>query len=1003
MRTRHSYLLMAMVLVGLTFASSAQSYHVLVRPEEAIVEPGTGLKFEAHVFSEDGTIVAQNQKFEWKVVPAELGTITDDGFFIAGREPGNGEIIATTIINGRRYVGTAHVTVGTPKEPEIKIIIRPAEALVEPGDTLRFVALAQGPGGIALCWNSLRWMVEPNYLGSINRHGLFAAGERMGEGKVIALVEIHNQVYRGTAKLVVAPKPTCAIAGVVTNESGEALENAKVSVHRIGGIHWHRKAKTNENGEYLLGKLIPGYYVVHADAEDYIPEYYDDVRYLSEATPVQVAEEDTVQGIDFALSEGGSITGLVIADEDGQPLAGAHIKAFLLVKPDRRFHTLTEEDGTYRLGAMTTGSYVVHANRAGYKGEYYDDVKDINDATLARVEEPNETSGKDFGLETQSAITGIVTNEIDGTPIGGAVVSVRSLLTDVAPNRPPRLLHVVRTNEDGTYTIQVRPGFYLVHAVAKGFAHEWYDDAETPQTATPVQVFEDQHTTGIDFDLLPLGAIAGTVMDQETGEPLIGAHVKAFREGPGYEPKRVLTDSFGNYIIENLPAGNYVVKAGAKDYLPEFWQEAEKVEDATIVAVENGATIEGIDFTLSLGGIVTGLVLSEDENLPIADAVIEVKSIDSRKKYYGKSGQDGTYKVTGIRSGTYIAKAKAKGYIPEWYENAAHRWEATEFDVVAGETTDEINFSLAKFEPHGGAITGLVTDESTGDPLDGAPVLAIKMGSGRLFWGISGPEGDYKISGLNPGLYVVLSWAPGYLAEFYNDAHHWWQADPVRVMNNQETSGIDFALTPREKGAYMISGTIINRVGEPLEGALIVAENERGIIASDVSDENGIYAFNDMPAGSYKIRASVVGCNDSYCGGDSETAAPTLSVGMGMNVNNANLTAGAQTTNVDLVDGTIPTKFSLAQNFPNPFNPTTEISFELPANANVTLKVYNLLGQEVATLVNSNREAGRHSIVWNALDQRGVQLASGVYIYRLEARASNGQNFIQTRRMVLLK
>ena len=1003
MRNQRRFLLLILVMVGLVFAQSAQSYHVLVRPEEAIVEPGTGMKFEAQVFSEAGVPVSTNQEFKWVVVPFELGTITDDGFFIAGKKPGRGEIIATTLINGRRYAGTANVIVGTPQEPEIKIIIRPEKARVEPGDTLRFVALAKGPGGVYLRWNSIKWMVQPHNIGKINRHGLFTAHERLGAGRIIAFVEIQNQVYEGHAKVVVAPEPSSAIAGVVTNELGENLENARVDVHRIGGIPWHRKALTDENGEYLVDKLIPGYYVIRADAQDYVPEYYDDVRYLNEATPVQVAEEDTVEGIGFSLNEGGSIIGLVLADEDGQPLAGSHIKAFLMVNPNRKFHALTEDVGTYKLGAIPTGTYVVHANCAGYKGEYFDDVKERGDASPVRVEEPNVTSDIDFGLETGSAITGIVTDKTDDSPIAGAVVSVVTLLNDHSFHRPPRFLHITRTNEDGTYTIQVKPGFYLVHAIARGYSHEWYEDAETPETGTPVQVFEDQHTTGIDLDLMPLGAIAGTVVDEETGEPLIGAHVKAFPEGHRHISKRVLTDSLGNYLIENLPAGNYIVKAGAETYLPEFWEEAEKVEDATIITVENAATIEDIDFTLSLGGVVAGIVLSEDDNSPVSGAVIKIRSVDSRMIYVGKSGDDGTFMITGIRTGSYIAVAKARGYVPEWYDNVPTINQAIEFEVAAGDTTPDIDFSLQKFELFGGSITGLVTDDSTGMPLDGALVLAIHIGTGRISRGISAPEGDYTICGLIPGLYIVVSWAQGYIGEFYNNAHRWWQADPVLVLLNQEVTGIDFALTPLEEGAYMISGNIVTQSGEPLEGALIVAENEAGVVATDLSAEDGSYAFYDLPAGSYKLFASSVGLTDSYHGGASESSAATLSVGNGVNASEVQLTAGAETTEIEGIDGALPAEFSLAQNFPNPFNPNTEIRFELPANADVTLKVYNLLGEKVVTLVNGTHEVGRHTVVWNSLDQQGMQLASGLYIYRLEAQASDGQRFIQTRRMLLLK
>jgi hypothetical protein len=85
--------------------------------------------------------------------------------------------------------------------------------------------------------------------------------------------------------------------------------------------------------------------------------------------------------------------------------------------------------------------------------------------------------------------------------------------------------------------------------------------------------------------------------------------------------------------------------------------------------------------------------------------------------------------------------------------------------------------------------------------------------------------------------------------------------------------------------------------------------------------------------------------------------------------------------------------FLLKQNYPNPFNPSTTISYDLPTRSHVTLKIFNLLGQEVATLVNGEVEAGRHQMQWNA---RG--LSSGVYFYRLQAG-----KFVETRKLILLR
>jgi ligand-binding sensor domain-containing protein len=98
----------------------------------------------------------------------------------------------------------------------------------------------------------------------------------------------------------------------------------------------------------------------------------------------------------------------------------------------------------------------------------------------------------------------------------------------------------------------------------------------------------------------------------------------------------------------------------------------------------------------------------------------------------------------------------------------------------------------------------------------------------------------------------------------------------------------------------------------------------------------------------------------------------------------------------------VPIEFELEQNYPNPFNPLTTIRFDLPENANVKLKVYNLLGEEIATLFNGDMSSGYHSFDWNA-SRDGRQLSSGVYFYSIDAIGTSGKKFISTKKMILLK
>ena len=95
---------------------------------------------------------------------------------------------------------------------------------------------------------------------------------------------------------------------------------------------------------------------------------------------------------------------------------------------------------------------------------------------------------------------------------------------------------------------------------------------------------------------------------------------------------------------------------------------------------------------------------------------------------------------------------------------------------------------------------------------------------------------------------------------------------------------------------------------------------------------------------------------------------------------------------------TVPWRLNLHQNYPNPFNHGTTIGFDLPTRGEMSLSVYNLVGQRVANLVSGWRQVGSYTVDWNTRDDDGRQLASGVYLYRLSTEEQTA-----TRRLLLLK
>ena len=98
----------------------------------------------------------------------------------------------------------------------------------------------------------------------------------------------------------------------------------------------------------------------------------------------------------------------------------------------------------------------------------------------------------------------------------------------------------------------------------------------------------------------------------------------------------------------------------------------------------------------------------------------------------------------------------------------------------------------------------------------------------------------------------------------------------------------------------------------------------------------------------------------------------------------------------DLVN--VPNKYRLSQNYPNPFNPETKISFTIPKAGDVTIKIYDIQGREVTTLLNTSMNAGTHEVVWNGTNSSGVRVASGMYVYTMKS-----QDRVLSKKMVLMK
>jgi len=94
----------------------------------------------------------------------------------------------------------------------------------------------------------------------------------------------------------------------------------------------------------------------------------------------------------------------------------------------------------------------------------------------------------------------------------------------------------------------------------------------------------------------------------------------------------------------------------------------------------------------------------------------------------------------------------------------------------------------------------------------------------------------------------------------------------------------------------------------------------------------------------------------------------------------------------------VPTGFHLEQNYPNPFNPETRILYRIPHTVKVTIRVFNIIGQEIKTLIDTEQQAGTYAIKWNGRNNQGVQVSSGIYFYQIKTK-----DFVKTKKMMLIR
>jgi protocatechuate 3,4-dioxygenase beta subunit len=367
------------------------------------------------------------------------------------------------------------------------------------------------------------------------------------------------------------------------------------------------------------------------------------------------------------------------------------------------------------------------------------------------------------------------------------------------------------------------------------------------------------------------GGISGTVTRAATGAALGNVEVDIWTQS-GFFWTSTYTGPSGSYSATGLGAGTYfATTSNYAGFIDELYDDIPCPGGptggcipvtGTPIVVSSGQVSGGIDFALTLGGVISGRVREGGTGVALPSLRVEIR--DAAGAYVGSRYTDvaGRYTMGGLVGGTYFAIAHSSEHRDELYDDipcpsGCDPTTGTPIAVVTSVTTSGINFVLDRW----GSISGTVVESGTGDPV---PFLEVEIwgDAGQyVTYGYTDVSGHYRAGGLGAGTYFATTYSyTTYVNELYDDipcpGGGFGGCDPttgtpIAVTFNAETVGIDFAL---EK-LGTLSGTVTDATaGMPLSSVYIDVWDSSGSYAgSTYSDATGHYTTDGLSDGTYFV------------------------------------------------------------------------------------------------------------------------------------------------------
>jgi hypothetical protein len=689
------------------------------------------------------------------------------------------------------------------------------------------------------------------------------------------------------------------VSGTVTDTAEAPLESVEVCIYRSGSFFWVDCAFTDASGDYFLSALQADDYVVRFDppfGANYVREFFDDKTSFNSADEIEVFLNEETSGVDAELEEGGIIEGVVTEAGSGEPLDVITACAHPAGGEENINCGSADASGNYAINQLPTGSYKVRffsqesceeesCIRANYLTQYYDEKDSFATADAVAVTAGGAVSGINAAMQPGGQIKGTVTAEDTGEPLADASVcaSSGSGFESTCASADSGGEYTIPALPTGSYRVSVSPGFSCGSegCGSANYVPEYYNDKENFQEADPVAVTAGSDVPGIDVTLAVGAQIQGTVTDADAGEPIAGIGV-CVDEG-GFQLSCRSTDGDGEYTLNQLRPGTHLVRFApgascgpesceSQNYLRQWYDGKSSLASADpVVVAAPGELINGIDAAMQPGGVIEGTVTGFDTGEPVGGISVCAEGSSGAEFRCDSTDSGGQYSIVALQTGSYRVRFSAitscseevcsrPNYLGQYFDDKDAFGEADLVSVTAGQTVSAVDASLDA----GGQIKGVVTDQGTGEPLEGVPACASGAGSPEFVEGAcseTDDEGKYTINGLSTGSFVVqfnncAVFSCGleeYAREYYDGKASRDLADPIAVTAGSAVNGIGASLVAGGE----ISGNVIDSLTEEPVGNIQVCARLTGDETSggcSETDTAGNYTINQLPIGNYLVR-----------------------------------------------------------------------------------------------------------------------------------------------------